>query len=164
MDIYGGCAKLKCKREPSDPNKCFKYFDVNYKFYLSFENSVCKDYVTENFWKPLSMSSIVPIVLGAGNYSNIAPRNSFIDVRNFDSPARLAEYLLYLDKNFDQYSKYLLWKTDFRVKFNDNNKALCEVCQALNNDNMPLKSYTNINEWWRDQGQCKSKGEFSWSM
>ena len=57
----------------------------DYKFYLSFENSICPDYVTEKFYNPLLFTT-VPIVYGGANYEAIgAPRNSYIDVRNFTS-------------------------------------------------------------------------------
>ena len=54
--------------------------EANYKFYLSFENSFCVDYITEKFWKVLNYD-IVPIVMGAGNYSKFAPEKSFINVQ-----------------------------------------------------------------------------------
>ena len=36
VDIYGYCGRLKCERDDS----CFQMIQNNYKFYLSFENSV----------------------------------------------------------------------------------------------------------------------------
>ncbi len=35
----------------------------DYKFYLSFENNVCEDYISEKFWNALRRD-IVPIVMG----------------------------------------------------------------------------------------------------
>ena len=46
-------------------------------FYLTFENSKCKDYVTEKFFA-IQQLDIVPIVMGGANYSAIAPRGSYI--------------------------------------------------------------------------------------
>jgi hypothetical protein len=51
-----------------------------YKFYLSFENSICRDYITEKFYQPL-LNSMVPVVYGGADYE--ASPDSFIDVRNF---------------------------------------------------------------------------------
>ena len=42
---------------------------------------------------------IVPVVMGGADYKKKAPHKSFIDVLDFESPRKLAEFLLKLDKN-----------------------------------------------------------------
>ncbi|OTF80387.1 hypothetical protein BLA29_013929, partial [Euroglyphus maynei] len=89
----------------------------DYKFYLAFENSNCRDYITEKFYlNGLGENhrdfNIIPIVMGAHpmDYRRQSPPNSFIHVDNFQSPLQLAKYLHYLDKNDDEYNKYFDWK------------------------------------------------------
>ena len=41
IDIYGGCGPLKCNKKPKDYS-CYDAMNQTYKFYLSFENSLCK--------------------------------------------------------------------------------------------------------------------------
>ena len=55
-----------------------------FQFHFSFENSICDGYVTEKFFKILT-SDMIPVVLNGANMTEIAPPNSYIDVKDFDS-------------------------------------------------------------------------------
>ncbi|KAB7494954.1 Alpha-(1,3)-fucosyltransferase 5 [Armadillidium nasatum] len=128
-----------------------------YKFYLSYENSLCTDYITEKFFRALNYY-IVPVVLGSGNYDFVAPPHSFIDVRDFRSELELAKYLLYLDKNHTAYMEYFRWKEDyfalddmswfsFAINF-------CGLCEKLHIDSRP-KVYQNLGQWFINKAKCK---------
>jgi alpha-1,3-fucosyltransferase len=96
VDIYGYCGRHKCGGRNNINGDCFKMLKTKYKFYLSFENAFCKDYLTEKPWNILAESTAVPIVMGAINYTDILPPNSYIDTFNFTSVQQLAYFLKYL--------------------------------------------------------------------
>ena len=55
------------------------------RFYISFENAICKDYITEKTFNALKLNTI-PIVLGGVNYRAELPPGSFINAAQFVSP------------------------------------------------------------------------------
>ncbi|CAG5866590.1 unnamed protein product [Menidia menidia] len=119
------------------------------KFYLSFENSIHKDYITEKLYNPLSLGT-VPVVLGPPrqNYENFIPGDAFIHVDDFTSAKELAEYLLLLDKNEEMYLKYFAWRRHFKVK-----KAhfwaehTCLACDYLRR-HKEYKAFNNLDKWY----------------
>ncbi|KAL0484622.1 glycoprotein 3-alpha-L-fucosyltransferase A [Acrasis kona] len=70
-----------------------------YKFTLAFENSNAEDYVTEKLFQPLQVGC-VPVYLGASNIHDFVPNpKAVIRVSDFETTAKLVDYLNYLDKN-----------------------------------------------------------------
>ena len=60
IDTYGKCGKNKLSRDP----KIFSDVLKTYKFYLSFENSICRGYITEKFFQVME-EPIIPVVRGS---------------------------------------------------------------------------------------------------
>ncbi|XP_049817414.1 alpha-(1,3)-fucosyltransferase C-like [Aethina tumida] len=141
IDIFGSCGNLICPKELSE--ECYNKIDKEYKFYLSFENSFCKDYVTEKLYNILA-KNIIPIVYGNNNYSEVAPPHSVIDVRNFKNVSSLMEYVKYLDENVDEYLKYFEWKKSFIL---NRQSPVCELCKKLN-EPINQKVYSDLKLWW----------------
>ena len=116
VDSYGKC--LNNKELPSelrDPVESmekpeFLKFIGKYKFHLAFENALCNDYMTEKLFRPLRVGS-VPIVRGSPHAKDWMPDgHSTILVDDFTSPEELAKYIKQLDRNNEEYEKYLQFK------------------------------------------------------
>ena len=134
VDVYGDCGELKCKKSLFwQFSECYQMIESKYKFYLSFENSICTDYVTEKFFRIAQLDSVVPVVHGGADYSRIAPPNSYIDARQFE-PKQLADYLNKLDDNDGLFEKYLQWKDNYVVEAGFRKTiqiTFCELCRKL---------------------------------
>lgn len=150
VDIYGSCGPYNCPR--LDAKKCFEMLDRDYKFYLAFENSNCKDYITEKLFVNSLGHNVLPIVMGARkeDYERSAPPHSYIHVDDFESPRHLAEYLTKLDQNDTLYNEYFKWKGNGEFI---NTYFWCRVCAMLHAPSKP-KSYPDIQEWWSGKGTC----------
>ena len=69
VHIYGKCGKMLCGQDRRlrnpyevDHDPCFDLVNKEYKFHLSLENDICKDYITEKAFNALKLNTI-PIIL-----------------------------------------------------------------------------------------------------
>lgn len=151
LDVYGKCGNHSCPM--SKFNECHRMVEQKYMFYLSFENSHCKDYVTEKLFKVLNYN-VIPIVYGAADYATLMPKNSYIDVANFTTTKHLTDYLDQVANNEQMYKSYFDWKRDVDVISSRNEaKALCE---ALHNTQLAnYEQNKDLTKWWFDDANCK---------
>ncbi|CAG0896295.1 unnamed protein product [Darwinula stevensoni] len=152
VDIYGACGTLNCPRKEG---KCFEMLSQDYKFYLAFENSNCKEYITEKFFLNGLGNDILPIVMGARpeDYERVAPKNSYLHVNNFSSPEELAAYLHKLDQDDSLYNEHFQWKGTGEFI---NTRFFCRLCAMLHaKDKVPYRGKgPELEAWWRGPDVC----------
>ncbi|KAK2141142.1 hypothetical protein LSH36_1154g00094 [Paralvinella palmiformis] len=145
VDIYGRCGSHICNR--SRTHSCSKSWEEKYKYYLSFENNVCEDYITEKVFLPLQYE-IIPVVFGGGNYSRDVPPRSVINARDFDSPKDLANFLIHLASDEQRYRSYFKWKSRFEI-VGGVPRFMCRLCQALHeNEFHPHPAKSHYADYW----------------
>jgi len=128
IDIYG-----KCGRKFQQNRKCDRYSEncenllSQYKFVLAFENSLCKDYVTEKYWNAVYRGSI-PIVYGGSSYdSKLVVPNSFINVHDFKSISELAKHISYVNKSQKAFLSYQRWRMKYVIDFKPHDRHRFEI-------------------------------------
>jgi len=160
LDILGRCL---------DGNRtiCPGHFDRDcpalgaYKFYLSFENSNCREYLTEKvFWNAYHKFA-VPIIMGASRQDcqRLLPPLSFLHVDDFADANALADYLRYLDRDDKRYLGYHEWRSRYQVinehgYFGSISKHYCRICEALHYNPAVPKVYTRLEHFWSKERDC----------
>ncbi|CAG9810443.1 unnamed protein product [Chironomus riparius] len=154
VDVYGDCGNLTCPMgrtiyDKGNRQHCTDMLNSTYKFYLSFENSICTDYMTEKVF--LNMDNfIVPILYnGITDMQHFLPPHSYIHVNDFSSVEDLVNYLKYLDKNPQEYANYFWWKKYYKVTENVHKYSYCDMCMKINSWNVKKKrkEYLDIAKW-----------------
>lgn len=143
VKVYGRWTKTPLRSSALLPtiSRCY--------FYLAFENSIAKDYITEKLWRNAYQGGAVPVVLGPPleDYKAVAPPNSFIHVDEFASVKDLAKYLQQLAEDKKRYSEYFTWKRQWKVKLSiDWRERVCKICSQYNS--LPQeKIYSDLEAW-----------------
>ncbi|XP_052077328.1 glycoprotein 3-alpha-L-fucosyltransferase A-like [Mytilus californianus] len=148
IDIYGKCGWYSCR---GSIFQCKKRLSERYKFMLAFENSLCKDYLTEKIFHLYRDNiDIIPVVRGAPNTVEHLPNNTFVLVSDFKSPKDLADRLKIIGGNEALYTEMLKQKDKYTA-FSDPNEetgiwGVCRTCKLLNNNYQSNKT-VDIERW-----------------
>jgi len=160
VDSYGGCYKNAREEKdfsfellasssdarerqtltPKSRNEAKLLIASTYKFYLSIENTILDDYITEKFYQGFRTPSVM-VYLGAPNARDFAPANhSFIDALDFESPQHLAQFLQRVAADDMLYEAYNMWRQTRSVSAHfmravehdltlmDSGSVLCRTC------------------------------------
>ncbi|XP_078533362.1 3-galactosyl-N-acetylglucosaminide 4-alpha-L-fucosyltransferase FUT3-like [Lissotriton helveticus] len=122
-----------------------------YKFYLAFENSQHKDYITEKVWRNAFDSMAVPVVLGPtrANYELFLPPHSFIHINDFPTVQDLAAYLLDLDVDDERYLSYFQWRIQLQPVWKVSwITHYCKACHSLHRKRYVNKTVPSIKRWF----------------
>jgi hypothetical protein len=120
----------------------------NFMFYFAVENLgvSCPEYVTEKIYYALSRGSI-PIYIGWEGVNELLPgRDSWIDLRDYETPEALAKKLRQIADNDDEWEKMHKWRYEdpkswpmlfqkaIRQQTEDSKYALCALLQNGESD------------------------------
>lgn len=159
VDIFGQCAgEAPCPIK--NDLHCEAREHSKYKFFFSFESSLCKDYITQSFWRTLaSPANYIPIAIGGlsmYDYTRIAPPDSFIHAYNFTSIAQLGQYLQYLMEDDAAYNRYHRWKSYYNVLLETSSDLACELCKAAHHpETLKINERRKFADEWNDPNHCR---------
>ncbi|UJR22181.1 hypothetical protein I4U23_025245 [Adineta vaga] len=146
----GFCSRNKCRQTR---DSCLHQLADTHPFFLAFENSLCRDYVTEKYANVIMTSQMIPVVFS--QTPNLYIPGSFIDANQFTSPEELGRFLVYLVTNQTAYDSYFKWKDQYELLIPDENDYLCELCRKLNDPNEPHKVYDSMKQWLYMSATCQ---------
>ncbi|XP_046550781.1 alpha-(1,3)-fucosyltransferase C-like [Haliotis rubra] len=165
VEIFGGCGKKCGSRSKVGSQICEDLASRNYSFYLAFENSLCKDYVTEKFFHMYN-KDVILVARGGVQFLESLPKGTFINTDDFTSVKDLAAYLkrLHNDKteyiNFlkrkdefigqDESLTYKLSPTSFWTHYHYISEPVCDMCRKLLDIDNNRNTYPDIYQWYNE--------------
>ncbi|XP_059156155.1 alpha-(1,3)-fucosyltransferase C-like [Physella acuta] len=156
VDIFGRCGNDSVCPTGSSPD-CLLQVLNQYRFHLSFENSMCKDYISEKLFKVFTPKThIVPVVRGGADYEKSIPSHLFINANHFHTAKDLALYLKSLVADEVKYSDMLRDIDEYVFTAIPN--IFCTICQKLKSFKLKSKFY-DIKKWLNEQ--CYEPKEFT---
>lgn len=171
VDTFGRCASRPLPMTVGNKNVVDSRVDIYadllepYFFYLSFENTRCRYYITEKFYNAMSANA-VPVVFGPdrSDYEAVAPAHSFIHVADFQSAEKLAKYLRYLTTNHTAYVEYFWWKKFYVVQKTRFKCNACDRLHQIKNGIFRTKRIRDFNQYWKLDAQCNTQQSSPWHL
>ncbi|KAK3792402.1 hypothetical protein RRG08_045945 [Elysia crispata] len=156
VHIYGECGNWTCGDRGytmgGQKDECLEKLSQEYKFYLSFENTLCRDYVSEKFFNIFEGVDVIPVVRGGADYRKLFPSDILVDANDFPSPESLGTYLHFLGQDETAYIKMLRNKNGYK-KGRYKTNFFCDLCERAHTGE-PRHVYKDFYKWVRAPGNC----------
>ncbi|OWF52962.1 Alpha-(1,3)-fucosyltransferase C [Mizuhopecten yessoensis] len=158
VDIFGQCGDLKCDEKWPI---CVRKLQSIYRYYLSFENSLCRDYITEKSFKIFeSLFDAIPIIRSGANLDQYLPPGSYLSTKEFNSIEYLGNFLKLMANTKRTPSTFFNWRKHFVAKDTiDSNETFCELCRRGHTDKKYKRLYDDFQTWFsggEDNSFCLS--------
>ncbi|KAM9063982.1 alpha-(1,3)-fucosyltransferase 7 [Sarcophilus harrisii] len=143
VDVFG-----RANRKPLCPD-CLLPALAPYRFYLAFENSQHRDYITEKLWRNALSAGAVPVALGPprSTYEAFLPADAFVHVDDFGSVRELAAFLKGM--NASRYQSFFAWRERLAVRLHgDWRERFCAICAHY--PRLPQNQvYADLEAWFK---------------
>lgn len=150
IDIYGKCGNpWECGTQYVH-DKCFDILNDTYRFFLAFENSLCRGYFTEKLFENYKYDTL--IVTRGGDQGEAAvtfPPGTVISTDSFQSVDELGEYLAALHVSPELYAERLKDKDKYYSESYSSvyQDAMCRLCRMMNKQDHFRKQIPDTFEW-----------------
>ncbi|XP_060605748.1 alpha-(1,3)-fucosyltransferase C-like [Ruditapes philippinarum] len=139
VDIFGVCSDNVFHNR----GDMTKLIDQEYQFYLSFENSLCQDYITEKFFRYYNLNVIL-VTRGGADYDHALPNDTFINSAHFTTARALVKFLHKVGSSKTLYTDFLRRKDKyFAHELFTMTTGYCSMCEKLNNLNRNRRMYAD---------------------
>lgn len=134
VDILGTCGRTWDCGTAWIHDNCFGILNTTYKFYLAFENALCREYRTEKFFENFNYDIVLVARGGISADDVIQPKDTYISASGFHNEADLGKYLKKISDNIDEYATILKRKSQYSFPgFQESyQNALCTLCEKMN--------------------------------
>ena len=153
VQVYGLCSFNFCW------GSCMSKLK-KYKFYLSFEHSYCRDYITEKIIYNAFENNVIPVVIADVNFADtsVIPPGSVISALDFSSVKALTDYMKAVGSNSTLYNEYFKWHSHYTAfKYSDDSmQFLCPLCRHIaTNHDQSTKTYRSVHDWYSTEKLCR---------
>ena len=159
IDILGKCGRTwNCGRAHNhEIGDCFSILNSTYRYYLAFENMLCKEYITEKFYENYKYDIIQVSRAGDNKHRPIIlDKNVYVSTANFKDAHDLGKYLRSLSLDKEKYANYLSEKDRYEAMpyVELLKERMCEICMRLNKLEDYKKVYKDVYSWMVTKTGC----------
>jgi hypothetical protein len=123
---------------------------------------LCQEYFTEKVVKTLWLN-VIPVVMGLPDYSDFLPPGSYLDVRNFSSPQKLASFMQGINKDDRLYNDFIEAKKRYKCVSEVDQKSVpyaCRLCHYLHKNKYVREIVYDIRKFWGPHERCQTPRDF----